>query len=52
VLLSTLIAWNYLLDWAGYYLPRVARFLETDLAQVRVARLEGDGELSVTRCGS
>ena len=28
VLVSTLIGWNYLLDWAAYRFPAVARFLE------------------------
>jgi uncharacterized membrane protein YcaP (DUF421 family) len=83
VLLSTLIAWNFGLDWLSYRSPAVARFLEPvpevlvrhgrlnrramrremitieelegklreqgieDIAQVRVARLESDGTLSV-----
>lgn len=28
VLLSTLVGWNYLLDWASYHSPAVAKFLE------------------------
>jgi uncharacterized membrane protein YcaP (DUF421 family) len=83
VLLSTLIAWNFGLDWLSYRSPAIARFLEPvpevlvrhgrlnrramrremitieelegklreqgieDIAQVRVARLESDGTLSV-----
>lgn len=88
VLISTLIGWNYLLDWASYHSPTVSRFLEPtpeplvkhgrllrkalkrelitvdelmsklrekgveELAEVRVARLESDGELSVLKYGS
>ena len=83
VLLSTLIAWNFGLDWLSYRFAPVARFLEPQpevlvrhgrvsrkamkremitmaelegklreagvetLAEVRIARLEGDGKLSV-----
>lgn len=83
VLLATLIAWNFGLDWLSYRFAAVARFLEArpevlvrhgrvnrkamkremitmeelegklreagveTLAEVRVARLEGDGKLSV-----
>lgn len=82
-LLSTLIAWNFGLDWLSYRVPAVARFLEPvpevlvrhgrvnrramkremitmeeldgklreqgveHLAEVRIARLESDGTLSV-----
>lgn len=85
VLISTLIAWNYALDWASYHSPTVSRLLEppaeplvkhgrilqrtlrrelitveellsklrekgiSDLSEVRIARLESDGELSVRR---
>jgi uncharacterized membrane protein YcaP (DUF421 family) len=83
VLLSTLIAWNFALDWLSFRSPAVARFLEPlpevlvrhgrvnrramkremvtldelegklreqgveRLADVRIARLESDGTLSV-----
>jgi uncharacterized membrane protein YcaP (DUF421 family) len=83
VLLSTLVGWNFFLDWLSYRAPVVARFLEPipeilvrhgrvnrkamkremitmeelesklreegveDLAEVRIARLETDGRLSV-----
>lgn len=83
VLLSTLIAWNFGLDWLSYRSPLVERFLEPvpevlvrhgrinrramkremitreeldgklreqgveDIAEVRIARLESDGTLSV-----
>lgn len=83
VLLSTLVAWNFGLDWLSYRLPAIARFLEPlpevlvrhgrlnrramkremitrdelegklreqgveDIAEVRIARLESDGTLSV-----
>jgi uncharacterized membrane protein YcaP (DUF421 family) len=83
VLLSTLVAWNFLLDWMSFRWAAVARFLEPlpevlvrhgrvnrramkremitldeleaklreqgveRLADVRIARLEGDGSLSV-----
>jgi uncharacterized membrane protein YcaP (DUF421 family) len=83
VLLSTLIAWNFGLDWLSYRSPMVERFLEPvpevlvrhgrvnrramkremitreeldgklreqgveDIAEVRIARLESDGTLSV-----
>lgn len=83
VLVSTLIAWNFALDWLGYRSPAVSRFLEPrpevlikhgktnrkamqremitqdeleaqlreqgveDIRSVRVARMEGDGQLSV-----
>jgi uncharacterized membrane protein YcaP (DUF421 family) len=83
VLLGTLVAWNFGLDWASYRSPAIARFLESqplvlikhgrlnrrimqremltrdevlaqlreqgidDLSQVRVARIESDGKLSV-----
>lgn len=88
VLLSTLIGWNFALDWLSYRSPRVAKFLEPqpevlvrhgrvnrkamkremvtqdelegklreagvdDLAEVRIARLEADGQLSVFKVGS
>lgn len=88
VLLSTLIAWNFALDWLSYRYALVARFLEPrpevlirhgrinrkalkremmtreeldeklreegieSVAQVRVARLESDGKLSVFKRGS
>jgi uncharacterized membrane protein YcaP (DUF421 family) len=83
VLVSTLIAWNFALDWLSFRSPAVARFLEPppevlikhgramkramkremitqdeleaqlreqgveDIRKVRVARMEGDGQLSV-----
>jgi uncharacterized membrane protein YcaP (DUF421 family) len=83
VLLATMIAWNYLLDWLAYHSAAVARLLEAppevlvrhgrfnrramkrelitedellgklreqgveSLAQVRIAQLESDGNLSV-----
>ncbi|SEK17134.1 MULTISPECIES: DUF421 domain-containing protein [unclassified Variovorax] len=83
VLLSTLIGWNYALDWLSFRFAPVARFLEPlpevlvrhgranrralkremvtmeelegklreqgveDIAEVRIARLESDGTLSV-----
>lgn len=83
VLLSTLIGWNFALDWLSYRSPAVSRFLEPrpevlikhgkvnrkamkremithdeleaqlreqgveDIGNVRVARMEGDGQLSV-----
>ena len=83
VLLGTLAAWNYLMDWLSYHVPVVARFMEppaevlvrngrpdqrmlaremmtTDeligklreqgvesMREVRIARLESDGTLSV-----
>jgi uncharacterized membrane protein YcaP (DUF421 family) len=83
VLLSTLIAWNFVLDWLSFRSPAVAAFLEPlpellvrhgrvnrramkremitreeldgklreqgveDIAEVRIARLESDGTLSV-----
>ncbi|MGJ7565462.1 DUF421 domain-containing protein [Variovorax sp. GB1R11] len=83
VLLSTLIAWNFGLDWLSYRSPVIERFLEPlpevlvrhgrinrhamkremitcgeldgklreqgveDIAEVRIARLESDGTLSV-----
>ncbi|MDM0029067.1 DUF421 domain-containing protein [Variovorax saccharolyticus] len=83
VLLATLVAWNFGLDWLSYRFAPVARFLEPQaevlvrhgrvmrkalkremitmeelegklreagverLADVRIARLEGDGKLSV-----
>ncbi|MBS76390.1 MULTISPECIES: DUF421 domain-containing protein [unclassified Variovorax] len=83
VLISTLIAWNYALDWVSYRSPTVSRLLEppaeplvkhgrimhrtlrrelitteelmsklrekgvSDLSEVRIARLEPGGELSV-----
>lgn len=83
VLLGTLVAWNFGLDWLSYRFAPVAKFLEPQpevlvrhgrvdrkamkremitleelegklreagvetLAEVRVARLEGDGKLSV-----
>ncbi len=85
VLISTIVVWNFLIDWAAWRSARVARileppplllvqhgrllhrnlrseFLSTDelmgklrekgiesLAEVRFARLESDGEVSVTR---
>ena len=85
VLLSTLVAWNYALDWLTYRSPAVAKLFEPrpevlvrhgkivwktlrkelitrdelmaklreqgveDLARVRVARLESDGEISIMR---
>ncbi|QRF59548.1 DUF421 domain-containing protein [Variovorax paradoxus] len=84
VLLSTLIAWNFGLDWLGYHVKAVSRFLDPpaevivkhgrpvhralrrqmitleelgaklreqgveDIAKVRVARMESDGQLSVS----
>jgi uncharacterized membrane protein YcaP (DUF421 family) len=87
VLVSTLIAWNFALDWLSYRSPAVARFLEPppevlikhgrpmrramkremitqdeleaqlrehgveDIRKVRVARMEGDGQLSVFTYG-
>ncbi|MDM0111385.1 DUF421 domain-containing protein [Variovorax sp. J22R133] len=83
VLLSTLIAWNFALDWLSYRVAWIARFLEPQpevlirhgrvnrkamkremitteellgklresgvesIAEVRIARLESDGRLSV-----
>ncbi|MDM0000600.1 DUF421 domain-containing protein [Variovorax sp. J22P240] len=83
VLLATLVAWNFVLDWLSYRFAAVARFLEPQpevlvrhgrvvrkamkremitmeelegklreagveaLSEVRIARLEGDGKLSV-----
>lgn len=83
VLVGTLVAWNFALDWLGYHSEAVARFLEPrpevlvrhgrlnlkalkremiteeelrgklrqagveDISQVRIARLEQDGQLSV-----
>ena len=85
VLLSTLIAWNFALDWLSFRSAAIARFLEPQpeilvrngrinrkamkremitveelegklrekgvesLDEIRVARLENDGELSVFR---
>ncbi|WP_374122364.1 DUF421 domain-containing protein [Variovorax boronicumulans] len=87
VLVSTLVAWNFALDWLSYRSPAMARFLEPppevlikhgklmrramkremitrdeleaqlreqgveDIRQVRVARMEGDGHLSVFSYG-
>ncbi|WP_256856641.1 DUF421 domain-containing protein [Variovorax sp. KK3] len=88
VLLATLAGWNYLMDWLGYRVPAVARFMEPpaevvvrhgrpnrrvlaremmtmdelrgklreqgveSIGEVRIARLESDGTLSVfTRDG-
>ena len=28
ILISTIIAWNYLFDWAGYHFPRLQKLLE------------------------
>lgn len=83
VLLATLVAWNFALDWLSFHFDSVARFLEprpevlirngrlnrralrremirtdelrgklreqgiADFSEVRVARLESDGTLSV-----
>ena len=83
VLLATLVAWNFALDWLSFHFEPVARFLEprpevlirngrlnrralrremittdelrgklreqgvADFSEVRVARLESDGTLSV-----
>jgi len=83
VLLATLVAWNFSLDWLSFHFAPVARFLEPrpemlvrhgrvnrkamkremitleelkgklreegveSLAEVRIARLESDGKLSV-----
>ncbi|MDP9902479.1 DUF421 domain-containing protein [Variovorax ginsengisoli] len=83
VLLTTLVAWNFALDWLSYRVPAIARFLEPQpevlirhgrinrkamkremitldeleaklreegvdsIADVRIARLESDGKLSV-----
>jgi len=88
VLLGTLVAWNFGLDWLSYRFAPVARFLEPQpeilvrhgrvnrkamkremitmeelegklreagvetLSDVRVARLEGDGKLSVFKVDS
>ena len=88
VLLATLVAWNFGLDWLSYRFASVARFLEPQaeilvrhgrvnrramkremitmeeleaklreagveaLSEVRVARLEGDGQLSVFKVAS
>ena len=88
VLLSTLIAWNFGLDWLSYRSPTIARFLEAQpevlvrhgranrkamkremitleeleaklreegvesLSEVRIARLETDGKLSVFKTSS
>jgi uncharacterized membrane protein YcaP (DUF421 family) len=88
VLISTIVGWNFLVDWAAYRSARVARILEPppillvhhgrvlhrnlrseflspdelmgklrekgveSIAQVRFARLESDGEISVTRTDS
>lgn len=85
VLLATLIAWNFVLDWLSYRFELVARFLEPrpevlvrhgricrkalqremitreelesklreggveSIAEVRIARLEGDGRLSIQK---
>lgn len=85
VLLSTLIGWNFALDWASYRSPRVARWMEPPaevlvrhgrlnrkalqremitveelqaklreegveaLSEIRIARLESDGQLSISR---
>lgn len=85
VLISTLVAWNFGLDWLSYHYGPVARFLEPrpevlvrhgrinrkalkremitaeelraklreagieDFSEVRIARLEHDGQLSVSR---
>jgi len=85
VLISTIVVWNFLIDWAAWRSARVARILEPpplllvqhgrllhrnlrseflspdelmgklrekgveSLAEVRFARLESDGEISVTR---
>ncbi|MDM0109365.1 DUF421 domain-containing protein [Variovorax sp. J22R24] len=88
VLLATLVAWNFGLDWLSYRFEAVARFLEPQpevlirhgrvnrkalkremitmdelesklreagvekVSEVRVARLEGDGKLSVFKGAS
>lgn len=88
VLLATLVAWNFGLDWLSHRFACVARFLEPQaeilvrhgrvnrkamkremitmeeleaklreagveaLSEVRVARLEGDGQLSVFKVAS
>lgn len=88
VLLSTLIGWNYALDWLSFRFASVARLLEPlpevlvrhgrpnrralkremitmdelegtlreqgveDLAEVRIARLESDGTLSIFKIRS
>lgn len=85
VLLSTLVGWNFALDWLSFRSPAVARFLEpvpevlvrhgrvnrkalkremiteeelegklreegvASIAEVRLARLESDGKLSVIK---
>jgi uncharacterized membrane protein YcaP (DUF421 family) len=85
VLISTIVGWNFLVDWAAYRSSRVARILEPSplllvhhgrvlhrnlrseflspeelmgklrekgvesLAEVKFARLESNGEISVTR---
>jgi uncharacterized membrane protein YcaP (DUF421 family) len=28
ILISTIIAWNYVFDWAGYHFPRLQKLLE------------------------
>jgi uncharacterized membrane protein YcaP (DUF421 family) len=28
ILISTIIAWNYLFDWAGYHFPRLQKLIE------------------------
>jgi uncharacterized membrane protein YcaP (DUF421 family) len=88
VLLSTLIGWNFVLDWLSFRFAAVARFIEPqpevlvrhgrvnrkamkremitfeeleaklresgveDIKEVRVARLESDGKLSVFKVGA
>lgn len=85
VLVTTLLAWNYALDWGSYHSSLIARLVEPpaeplvkrgrivhrtlrkelitvdelmgklrekgveDLSEVRIARLESDGELSVLK---
>lgn len=83
ILITTIVGWNYLIDWAAFHSPRVAALLESpplllvhygrilhrnlrrelittdelmsklrergieDIAQVKAARLESSGEVSV-----
>jgi len=65
ILVSTIAAWNYLLDWSAYRWPAVRRELISlpelmaklreagveSVADVKLAVMESDGEISVIRNG-
>ena len=59
ILVSTLVGWNYLLDWLSFRVRAIERFVEPpahlreagieSLQEVKSACLESDGRLSVIR---